>query len=246
MKWTARRRFFNWTRALTRPFSTVTRQSAKRIAQSDLGKSARSVGIAQIGFAGTVIGNARIVLMPDLPEDDGISGSIGMDWLLGKIVVLDYVRQRFCLADDDHWIAREFPSIAWLRADLHNDRLFVPISLPHLGARELMFDTGASAAPLILNHRDDWLQLTGLRRLGQASSHHTAVAWGQAIDIYTAPVEGRVSIGDSQHDRTMAWHIPQGDVPGAPQGIIGNPLFWNGSVVLDLRQQSRFGIVTSV
>jgi len=177
------------------------------------------------------------------------AGTIGLDLLVGKVVVLDLAYMRFCLSEPD---APGVPALLdeteFTAAELRDGKLFVAAKLGEESLDGLLFNTGASAFPLQVD-LGLWRRLTGRNGDEEDNTHWEVTTRGESVTFVGAPAPGKLQIGQTAIDVPMVFF--QQDRPSAFEewpvqvtGLLGNALFFEYAIVLDLRGESpRFGIL---
>jgi hypothetical protein len=179
----------------------------------------------------------------DEKEEHPLIGTIGPEFLVGKILLLDFPKMRFYLADSLNDALRDLLSRAsFVDLERRNERLFVTLQIAGVSYREFFFDTGASLFP-IMTSKKLWQKLTGLKGTEKSNIRVTAPSWGEEVALIGAPVKGVLKFGKLQVRNPVAYFAPAGLID--TDGLIGNALFYDEyMVVLDLKQ-NRFGILKS-
>ena len=170
----------------------------------------------------------------DDPERIDIIGTIGADLLRGRVLVIDYSRNRIFVGDS----APE----GLVAADQTLPFVFTPRGVILTGmvidgeAKNIMLDTGSSAFAL-LTSQDDWLVKTDG---GTGEIRFPVNSWGRTLTAHVAPTRSVARFGDTT--------IPLGEVAwiegvDAAQanamrssglgGMTGNKLFVGRVLVLD-------------
>ena len=167
-------------------------------------------------------------------------GSIGGDFLAGKVLVIDYPQQRMCVLDsvDAYWRAKT----RFVGSRVKNNRMQIPLTVKQ-HTYWVAFDTGASLFPFTTDEQT-W---RGLVRPGPPTDTLVVGSWGKQVPFYAAPVQAPVYLGTYQLPTAQAWftrdqrHV---DFLKAEhiEAITGNAFFQNSIVVLDFKQ-SKFGVV---
>jgi hypothetical protein len=167
-------------------------------------------------------------------------GTIGGDFLAGKVLVIDYPRQRMCVLDsvDAYWRART----AFVGSRVKNNRMQIPLTVKGR-THWVLFDTGASLFSLT-TAEPTWQSLV---RPGPPTDTLVVGSWGKQVPFYAAPVQAPVYLGHHRLPAAAAWftrdqrHL---DFMKAEQidAVTGNAFFQQRIVVLDFKQR-RFGVV---
>ena len=177
------------------------------------------------------------------------AGTIGLDLLAGKVVVLDLPYMRFCLAEPDApEVATLLEKTEFTAAQLRDGKLFVEARLGEEALDGLLFNTGASAFPLQVD-LGLWQQLTGRNGDEDSNTLWEVTTRGESVIFVGAPAQGKLQIGQVAIDVPMVFF--QQDRPSAftewpipVRGLLGNALFYEHAIVLDLRADGpRFGIL---
>ena len=166
-------------------------------------------------------------------------GTIGGDFLAGKVLIIDYPQQRMCVLDsvDAYWRART----SFVSSRVKNNRMQIPLTIKQ-HTYWVLFDTGASLFPFTTDEQT-W---QGLVRLGPPTDTLVVGSWGKQVPFYAAPVQTPVYLGAYQLPAAQAWftrdqrHL---DFMKAEQieASTGNAFFQKNVVVLDFKQ-NRFGV----
>lgn len=174
-------------------------------------------------------------------------GTIGVTFFEHRILLLDFVAQQAAILDKDEnlpvAIARrlEFVPIDY-RNGYRNGKVFIPVSLNGVEARDLFFDTGAAVTP-IATTQNIWMKLTGRQPSDPANDHLAGETWGENITTIGAPLTGEMCIGKTCFAHPSVYFAPArpgGD--SSSYGLIGlAPFDYRYSLALDLAHQ-RLGI----
>ena len=209
-----------------------------------VGGGPRLVPSAEVG--GMSLGAFHMGQHAGMTPDDEVQGTLGLDLLFGRITVLDYPGQRFCLmergeAPEDLWMGT-----AWSNAEVRDGKLFVPLTLDGRALDAFAFDTGSSSTALITDYAP-WQEMTGLPDSTAAPKRFSATSWGEVLTALGGPVQGRLQIAGT--DVPDAWVYTTQEAtdifssaPFRIAGLIGNASLWDRVVVLDLGVDLRFGL----
>lgn len=216
-----------------------------------LGNGHNEVRIPNVRFAGNSIGTVRGFLNKDEPVSSDFHnshGTIGLEILMGRTLVLDYPRQRVCLLNEGDLPAALAKAADWAEAELNHGKLYVEMKLNGKKLDGILFDTGSSPTELDMDLAP-WKEFTGIQDTEKAPMHtKVCCAWGgRELEFVGAPANGELEIGNhSFHVQKLTTE------PARPedyhtnlwgQGSIGNALFWNGIVILDLGAHPSFGYI---
>jgi hypothetical protein len=213
-------------------------------------KGAEWVRVPAISLGGSSISAAMLYVMADMKTKPGsTAGTVGLDLLLGQIAVLDYPGKRFCLirrADAPEEL-RLHKRGAWVSAEIRDGKFFVHSKLNGQVLKDVFFDTGASAFPLMVDF-ETWKTLTGKVGEADASTRIVGNSWGKPMPFIGAPATGALQVGPLQlpspiifYRGTEPDHFKKYPYPAT--GLLGNAPFWNDVIVLDLGVHPAFGIL---
>ncbi|MGA9519948.1 MAG: hypothetical protein WBV82_00710 [Myxococcaceae bacterium] len=188
--------------------------------------------------------------MPGSEEGPQLIGTLGLDFLKGRILLLDLPAGRFAILEG----GSELPES--VRGKVH----FVPLELRHDKAMiqvqiggaplHLFYDTGASIFSAV-TPMSTWQKLTG--RSGHEADNAALVvpSWGRSVALVGARAAGAMAFSSVAVEEPLIFCDPAeppffdfSSVPPA-DGLLGNALFSDGYlVVLDL-DGNRFGLTAS-
>jgi hypothetical protein len=182
----------------------------------------------------------------DMPVSNGVLGSIGLDLLVGHVVVIDYPGQRFALASLGDMPGQFLDRISWAPATLRDGKFFPHVAVGGTGAVDLFFDTGASAFGLVVDE-STWRELTGVTDPDSAAIRWTVSSWGNEVDVVGHPASGPLVVGSARLEGLDVFYFEDRPRlfegwPFETRGLIGNSGFFDRVVVLDLGLRARFGL----
>lgn len=167
-------------------------------------------------------------------------GTIGGDFLVGKVLVIDYPQRRMCVLDsvDAYWQAKT----SFVASRVQHNRMQIPLTSKQR-TYWVLFDTGSSLFSFIANEQT-W---QGLVPSGPPTDTLVVGSWGKQVPFYAAPMQAPVYLGAYQLPAAKAWFTRdqrQLDFLKAEriEAITGNALFQDNAVVLDFKR-GRFGVV---
>jgi hypothetical protein len=201
-------------------------------------------------LAGEQYPGREILVDPELTRSEP-AGTVGLDLLEGKIVVLDLAGQRFCLsAPDAPGVAALLERTEFTPARFRDGKLFVEARLGAEAFDDIFYDTGASAFPLQVD-LPFWQQLTGRNGDEESNTRWEVRSPERTVTFIGAPAVGTLEIGQARIENPMVFF--REDQPElftawefSTRGLLGNVPFLEHVVVLDLRPDaSRFGIIAA-
>jgi hypothetical protein len=104
------------------------------------------------------ITNSLTFIRHEMGDDDGVTGTVGLNSLMGRITVIDY-QGKFCLFEDTK-VPQLFWSATYINAVLRDQKLFIPVEVGPLKSNAILFDTGSGEVPLNV-YMPLWHKLTG-------------------------------------------------------------------------------------
>lgn len=168
-------------------------------------------------------------------------GTIGSDFLKGKVLVIDYPQRRMCVLDsvDKYWRART----TFVSSQVKNNRMHIPLTIQERTYWEL-FDTGASLFPISTDFAT-WQQLVGPRLTPTDTLQ--VPSWGEQVTFYGAPMQHDAYLGKLRLPKSNAWftrnqRLLNFNAHEKIDALTGNTFFVRSIVVLDFKT-SRFGVV---
>jgi hypothetical protein len=176
-------------------------------------------------------------------------GSLGLDLLVGSLVVIDYPGRRLALlrhGDAPAWLWQE---TSWTPAVLRDAKLFLYVILGGEGVDNLVFDTGSSSFDIIVDV-DDWTRFTGYDDPDRAPIQRKVDSWGKKLTAVGAPARGPLTIGSVHVADAEVFFLKEqpklfSSWPFPARGLVGNAAFWDRVVILDLGIRPRFGVLGS-
>lgn len=198
----------------------------------------------QIGS--TKITGSLAFIRREMSSDDGISGTLGLNSLVGRIAVIDYPAQKFCLFTEASF-PQALKSATYTKMVLRDRKIFVPIKVGGFNSDAVLFDTGSSEMPLNVD-MPIWTRLSGKKSVDRAEKRIEGQAWGVDITLFGAPSAEEMHLGDINLGKQDIYTERTDDTFAAKSyridGIMGNASVWEKTVILDLTVRMRFGIVS--
>ncbi len=176
-----------------------------------------------------------------------VIGSLGLDLLAGRLVLIDYPGRRLALmnlGDAPAWLLQR---TTWTPGELRDGKFFLTVILDGKTVPAVFFDTGASAFHLTVDSAK-WVELTGCNGPAQASTRWEVNSWGSKVTALGAPAKGALVIGSARVPEPQVYYLAEQprlfeQWPFPATGLIGNAPFWDGAVMIDLGIRPRFGMV---
>ena len=181
-------------------------------------------------------------------KEHPVIGSVGQDILVGRILILDFPKKRFCLTDSLNPAVKSLLSQAsFVDLNRRNNKLFVHVQIADTSSDDFFYDTGTSLFP-ITTSKAMWQKLTGLEGNEKNNVRMNVSSWGQEAVLIGAPVKGDLTFGTLNVPNPMVYFDTTGLIafsqePFKTDGLLGNALFYDEyTVVIDL-VYNRFGIL---
>ncbi|PYT25602.1 MAG: hypothetical protein DMG57_24870 [Acidobacteria bacterium] len=210
-------------------------------------KGRRVVRFPGIGLGGIMLPASNVVVNDQEVEPGGTAGTIGLDVLIGHVVVLDFPAKRIYVALRADLPAAVWDRTVWTPAEIRGGKFFVHLKLNGADYKDLFLDTGSSAFPLIVD-TGQWKTLTQTVDDNHPPKEITASSWGKKVKFVGAPALGAIEIASLSLDHPMIFHTPADpngfhSQPHGAYGLLGNALFWNDILVLDFSITPQLGIL---
>jgi len=206
----------------------------------------KSFRATSLMIGSTLIDRPEIYVARDMEEDARLVGTLGLPELMGRITVIDYPRQRFCLFSEAD-LPSPLRSVTYVRADLRHSKFFVPVAVDAFRSDAVIFDTGSSLMPLTVDLAA-WKKMTSLTDVEQAPTAIKGSAWGKSVTMSGALAAGTMMVGKLSLGKQTVF--TDGDQPTAyadwpfrADGVLGNASLWDGVVIVDLTAKIRFGFI---
>jgi hypothetical protein len=183
----------------------------------------------------------------DMEHTSILKGSIGLDLLVGYLVLIDYPGRRLTMMKHGQaplWLLQH---TTWTPAKLRDKKFFLYVGIAGQGVDDVFFDTGTSAFDVTVDF-ERWRALTGCSGPEEATSQWKVNSWGQEMTAVGAPAKGPLVIGSARIREPRVFYLKeQPDLfagwPIQAQGLVGNAPFWHTVVIMDLGIMPRFGIL---
>jgi hypothetical protein len=181
----------------------------------------------------------------DLESDDPsehIVGTVGLDKLIDRILILDFPRERYAVMADSSMADNLLPdSVDYVDATIYYNKFYVTVNLGDETVRAVRYDCGSSSATLILP-LDWWQWATGLTGDEDAVIKDSIMSWGNYVTSWDAPAIHDLTFGairiTAPHMTYIAWPDPS----LASAKLMGNAPFYDNYVVIVDCIRERFGV----
>ena len=207
------------------------------------------IAVRQVQFAGMSISKLPVFRMKDMPDKD-IQGTVGLDILVGYTFIIDFPKRRVCLLNRADLPDSLNQGASWTPAEIRNGKLFLDdVVLNGKTLVGVMYDSGTSPDELAVDF-PLWKEATGKQSAGDATTHKYAQMWGQRVEYIGAKATGSLLLAEHTYSNPTLTASPSrptnfhDNVYGA-SGALGNALFLNSIVILDLGSHPQFGVVST-
>ena len=206
----------------------------------------KMVRIPGIGMGGVTL-PAADVLVPANFQNRGTAGTIGLDVLIGHVVILDFPARRIYVMQRADLPAAVRARTSWAPAEIRRGKFLVHARLNGADCNGLFLDTGSSAIPLMVDTAH-WKMLTR-PTYGEPPAKEVSVnSWGKQVKLVGQPALGAIEIASLRVDHPLIFRMPEDSggsrqQPQAVSGLMGNALFWDNILVLDLGATPQLGIL---
>ncbi len=203
--------------------------------------------VPSFDLGGISLGPTWVRLSEDARGGDGMLGSLGLDLLAGRLVLIDYPGRRLALLSPGaapRWL---WQRTTWTPAELRDAKLFLTVTLGGETLSGIFFDTGTSAFEITVD-LGTWTSLTGCAGPEDATSRFAVTSWGKEITALGCVARGPLVIGSAKIENPRVYYLPEqpnffAGWPFRAGGLVGNAPFWDHVVVVDLGLRPRFGFV---
>ena len=180
-------------------------------------------------------------LSSEKPEDN-IVGTIGLDEVLGKILVLDFPEQKYAIFSDSSEIPAGFRDrLKYVPAVIDNARFYVNIVIGEDTLKDIFYDTGSSMSTLTLP-LVDWRRATGLQGDEPKIIRDSVPSWGKNVEVLKAFSRGDLQFGSIRIKSPMVEHVEWPDTSFNNYRLMGNAPFYDEYTVVVDCKYSRMGI----
>jgi len=206
----------------------------------------KMVRIPGIGMGGVTLPAADVQVAANF-QNRGTAGTIGLDVLIGHVVVLDFPARRIYVLQRADLPAAVRQRTSWAPAEIRRGKFLVHARLNGAECNGLFLDTGSSAFPLMVD-ADHWKTLTR-PTYGEPPAKEAIVnSWGKQVKFVGQPALGAIEIASLRVEHPLIFRMPEGfgasrQQPQAVSGLIGNALFWDDILVLDFGAAPQLGVL---
>lgn len=179
-----------------------------------------------------------------LSDDPGerLVGTVGLDKVVGKILILDFPRERYAVLKDTADLADiSTPPIDYVPAEISYNKFYVSVDMGEDTIQAVRYDCGSSSAALVLP-LDLWQWATGLNGDEPAVIKDSISAWGKYIEMWAAPSQYDMIIGNFRMKTPTVTFVDWPDPTLQTAKLLGNAPFADSCLVVVDCIRSRFGV----
>ena len=184
-------------------------------------------------------------LSSEKPEDN-IVGTIGLDEILGKILVLNFPLREYALFSDSSELPADLKDkLKYVPAIINNARFYVNIVIGNDTLKNVFYDSGASISTLTLPLAD-WKRATGLQGDEPEIIRDSVLSWGKNVEVLKASSKGDLQFGDIRIKAPIVEHVEWPDTSFANYRLMGNAPFYDEYIVAVDCRYSRMGVAKAI
>jgi len=177
----------------------------------------------------------------DMPSDH-IVATIGLDQVVGKILILDFPGTRFAVLNDTSKVQSLVAgSIHYLNASVSNFKFYVDIVVGVDTLKGVRLDTGSSSSTLILPLKD-WQLVTGLNGDEDVIVRDSVPSLGRFVHIWKAVAQDDLLLGSIRVATPEITYVDWPDPSLRSMSFLGNAPFVDSFVIVVDCIQERFGV----
>ncbi len=169
-------------------------------------------------------------------------GTIGLDQIIGRVLILDFPGAQFAVVDDTALVDPiVIDTVHYVPATIEYNKFYVDVVVGEDTLKRVRFDTGSSSEHLILP-KDIWQKVTGLTGDEEGIRRDSVVSWGNYVQIMTAPAKGNMEFGPITIPNPPVTYVDWPDPTMANMSLMGNAPFVDSFVVVLDCIGNRFGV----
>jgi hypothetical protein len=173
---------------------------------------------------------------------DRIVGTIGLDQIIDRVLILDFPGAQLAVIDDTALIDRiVMDTVHYVPATIGFNKFYVDVVLGEDTLKSVRYDSGSSSETLILP-KDLWQRTTGLTGDEAHVIRDSAQSWGNYVHFLTAPATGDLSFGPVTVPTPLVTYVDWPDPTMQNMLLMGNAPFADSFVVVLDCIGNRFGV----
>ncbi len=175
------------------------------------------------------------------PHDRNV-GTIGLDKIMDKILVLDFPHERYAVLEDTTALADiSDEPFDYVPAAISYNKFYINVELGEDTIQAVRYDCGSSSASLILP-LDLWQWATGLNGDEARVVKDSIRSWGKYIEMWAAPSQDDMIIGDFRMKTPVVTFVDWPDPTLEATRLLGNAPFADSCLVVVDCIRSKFGV----
>ena len=172
-----------------------------------------------------------------------VIGTVGLDIFRNRILMIDFVDQKFAIADTVAQFDQNFlTNTDTIAIKLIFNKMFVSgIKIGDQPLNNIIYDSGSSIFTLVVT-KEKWQKLTG--RTGDEVDNIVIKipAWQKEIKVIGAPLKENLFLGNLKVEHPVIFYgvLEELDLSKAPfklEGLIGNVLFLDSIIIIDFKNK---------
>ena len=161
-----------------------------------------------------------------------VVGTVGLDKVVGKILVLDFPHRQYAVLTDTGAVSQVVSTpVGYVNAAVSYNKLFVSVVMGPDTIPAVRYDCGASTATLILP-LDWWQWATGLKGDEGVVVKDTVQSWGVGVETWTAPAKYDLFFGGVSLKSPRVTFVDWPDPTLRTAKLLGNAPFYDDYVVV--------------
>ncbi len=216
--------------------------------------------IPNVQFAGSSFPAILAFPMPSMHADE-IQGTIGLDLFMGRTLILDFPAQRVCLIERGDLPLSIEQTASWNYGEIgKSGKFFISATVSGVKVPRLLYDSGSSPAAVDVD-LTLWKSVTGRASTTGTPISKPLSAWGKELHNVGAQATGNLVLSgyrdlpDTVKPAATPITFPHPLVTTTVErptyyrteldgdGVLGNALFTNDILVLDLGAHPRLGVI---
>lgn len=181
-----------------------------------------------LGDFGDAASNERVLKGDTIPI-----GTIGADVLHGKVLIIDYPKQKFAICEE---VPEQFKKTL---TDIELDNSGRPVLPLLLNSKKyrILFDNGSSLFPIITSTKN----INNFSKNPVLDSLEIS-SWGEKHIVDSRMITDTFSIAGMKFCNVKVYENHTGlGIDEKTDGMIGNALFWNNTIIIDFKNK-KFGV----
>jgi hypothetical protein len=178
---------------------------------------------------------------PETP-DDLLIGTIGLDKVMGKILVLDFPETKYAVVEDTAALSEIIPAgIEFIDGVVSYNKFYINVVLGEDTIPAVRYDCGSSIAVLLLP-RDWWQWATGLEGNESEVLKDSVPSWGRFVHTFKAQSKYDMILGSFCMRNPMVTFVDWPDPGLLSSKFLGNAAFYDSCVVVVDCIREKFGV----